>query len=229
MTAHTLVRRPVRRPARRTVLSALALAVVGGYLSGGASAASDPTWDRLAHCESSGRWDIDTGNGYYGGLQFSAGTWRAYGGAEFAERAHRATRAQQILVAERLLADRGWAPWPGCSAKLRLTAADAAGTPAPPSAPDALAEARADAEAKVERKEDKAERKADKAEEAQRKADKAVRKAAEAAPGERAKALDKAERKAEQAQEAHEKAAKHAQKAAQARQELAALGPPATP
>ena len=78
-------------------------------------------WDQLAQCESGGNWAINTGNGYYGGLQFNYGTWLNYGGGEFAEYAHLATREQQIIVAERLHAARGFAPWPACSAKLGLS------------------------------------------------------------------------------------------------------------
>jgi resuscitation-promoting factor RpfB len=77
-------------------------------------------WDRLAQCESGGNWAINTGNGYYGGLQFSEGTWLAYGGGEYAPYAHLATREQQIAIAERLHAARGFQPWPGCRAKLGL-------------------------------------------------------------------------------------------------------------
>jgi Transglycosylase-like domain len=77
-------------------------------------------WDALAKCESSGNWAINTGNGYYGGLQFSLGTWNGYGGAAFAEYPHEATRQEQIIVAERLRAARGYAPWPACRAKLGL-------------------------------------------------------------------------------------------------------------
>jgi hypothetical protein len=77
-------------------------------------------WDQLAQCESGGNWAINTGNGYYGGLQFSYGTWLGYGGGEFAEYAHLATREQQIIVAERLHGARGFSPWPACSAKLGL-------------------------------------------------------------------------------------------------------------
>lgn len=77
-------------------------------------------WDRLAQCESGGNWAINTGNGYYGGLQFNYSTWLSYGGGEFAEYAHLATREQQIAIAERLHAKRGFQPWPGCRAKLGL-------------------------------------------------------------------------------------------------------------
>ncbi len=77
-------------------------------------------WDALAKCESGGNWAINTGNGYYGGLQFSLGTWNGYGGAEFAAYPHEATRDEQIVVAERLRAARGYQPWPACRAKLGL-------------------------------------------------------------------------------------------------------------
>ncbi|MGH2417598.1 MAG: transglycosylase family protein [Candidatus Limnocylindria bacterium] len=77
-------------------------------------------WDDLARCESGGNWAINTGNGYYGGLQFSHATWHGYGGGEFAEYPHEATREEQIIVAERLRAVRGYAPWPACRAELGL-------------------------------------------------------------------------------------------------------------
>jgi hypothetical protein len=82
--------------------------------------AGDSVWDDLARCESGGNWSINTGNGYYGGLQFSLATWQGYDGAEFAEYPHEATREEQIVVAERLRAARGYAPWPACRAKLGL-------------------------------------------------------------------------------------------------------------
>ena len=81
----------------------------------------DTVWDALAKCESGGNWSINTGNGYYGGLQFALGTWQGYGGGEFAEYPHEATREEQITVAERLHAARGFQPWPACSAKLGLS------------------------------------------------------------------------------------------------------------
>jgi nucleoid-associated protein YgaU len=94
-------------------------------MASSAGAASGTTWDRLARCESGGNWHINTGNGYYGGLQFSASTWRAFGGGAYASSAHRATRSEQIAVAERVLASQGWGAWPACSRKLGLTRADA--------------------------------------------------------------------------------------------------------
>ncbi|WP_170977668.1 transglycosylase family protein, partial [Blastococcus sp. CCUG 61487] len=71
-------------------------------------------WDAVARCESGGNWSINTGNGYYGGLQFSARTWTGFGGGEFAPRADLATREQQIAVAERVLAVQGRGAWPTC-------------------------------------------------------------------------------------------------------------------
>ena len=74
-------------------------------------------WDRLAKCESGGRWNINTGNGYYGGLQFNLRTWRAYGGTGYP---HQHSRAEQIRIAEKTLARQGWGAWPACSRKLGL-------------------------------------------------------------------------------------------------------------
>ncbi|HEY5115050.1 MAG TPA: transglycosylase family protein, partial [Nakamurella sp.] len=85
-------------------------------LAGPASAAPDSTWDSVARCESSGNWSINTGNGYYGGLQFSQSTWDAYGGQQYASRADLASRDQQIAVAEQTLAGQGWGAWACASA-----------------------------------------------------------------------------------------------------------------
>ncbi len=85
-----------------------------------AEAAAARTWDRLAHCESTGRWHIATGNGYFGGLQFSPRTWRAFGGRKFAPQAHKATRHEQIKVAERVKHAQGWGAWPSCSRRVGL-------------------------------------------------------------------------------------------------------------
>ncbi|MFH8805210.1 transglycosylase family protein [Streptomyces sp. NPDC017936] len=91
-----------------------------------AQAASLETWDKVAKCESGGNWSINTGNGYYGGLQFSASTWAAYGGRSFASRADLATKAQQITVAERVLAGQGPGAWPVCGARAGLARGGAA-------------------------------------------------------------------------------------------------------
>ena len=82
-----------------------------------AHAAAGTTWDRVAQCESGGRWSVNTGNGYHGGLQFSPSTWTGFGGKQFAPVAHQASRAEQIVVAERVLAKQGWGAWPVCSRK----------------------------------------------------------------------------------------------------------------
>ncbi|MGD9528559.1 transglycosylase family protein [Pseudonocardia sp.] len=83
--------------------------------------ANGSVWDRLAKCESTGNWSINTGNGYYGGLQFDLRTWAAYGGKEYAARPDLASREEQIAVAERVRKDRGgFSAWPGCSRKLGL-------------------------------------------------------------------------------------------------------------
>jgi hypothetical protein len=74
-------------------------------------------WDRLAACEAGGRWSINTGNGYYGGLQFSLSSWRAVGGAGYP---HRASRGEQIKRGRMLKARQGWGAWPSCSRKLGL-------------------------------------------------------------------------------------------------------------
>lgn len=112
---------------RRLSLSARALArvavagvvAVGAPLAlvGTAEAASPSIWDRLARCESGGDWNANTGNGYYGGLQFSHRTWRAFGGSGHADDAN---RTEQISVAERVLDTQGWRAWPACSRKLGL-------------------------------------------------------------------------------------------------------------
>lgn len=94
-----------------------------------AHAATASTWDRLAQCESSGNWHINTGNGFYGGLQFTSSTWQAYGGTRYASRADLASRSAQIAVAERVLDGQGWGAWPACSAKLGLSSADKGGSP----------------------------------------------------------------------------------------------------
>ena len=95
---------------RGAAVGVLAGAAIVG-LAGQASAAPDSTWDAVAACESSGNWATNTGNGYYGGLQFSQSTWQAYGGQLYAPRADLATREQQIAVAEKTLAGQGWAAW----------------------------------------------------------------------------------------------------------------------
>lgn len=81
---------------------------------------STTVWDRLAECEAGGNWHINTGNGYYGGVQMDMSFWRNYGGPAFASRPDLASREQQIVVAERGLKAQGWGAWPACSRKLGL-------------------------------------------------------------------------------------------------------------
>ncbi|MFJ6012657.1 transglycosylase family protein [Streptomyces sp. NPDC092952] len=92
--------------------SAIAIPLLG---ASGASAAEATTWDRVAECESGGAWSADFGNGSYGGLQISPEVWKAYGGETYADRADLASRAQQIAVAEKVLADKGPQAWPSCA------------------------------------------------------------------------------------------------------------------
>jgi LysM repeat protein len=115
-----------RRPSKAT--RAIALAGVTGaavaaplMAAGNASAATASEWDAVAQCESGGNWSINTGNGYYGGLQFSASTWAAYGGTQYASTADQATKAQQIEIAEKVLASQGKGAWPVCGTGLSST------------------------------------------------------------------------------------------------------------
>ena len=114
-----------RKPRKHTRTLGLATAPIVAVIPLATSAVSPASaatsaWDRLAGCESGGNWDINTGNGYYGGLQFLGATWNAYGGTEFAARADLATRDQQIVVAERIREDVGFGAWPACSRRLGL-------------------------------------------------------------------------------------------------------------
>lgn len=103
-----------------------AATVGGGLAMAGAAQAQSPynVWDRVASCESTNNWSINTGNGYYGGLQFSARTWTGFGGARFAATANKATRDQQIYVAQAVLRTQGPGAWPVCSKRGGLTRAN---------------------------------------------------------------------------------------------------------
>ncbi|GGV49974.1 transglycosylase family protein [Streptomyces griseoflavus] len=108
-----------RRPSKATraiAVAGVASAAVAAPLmaAGNASAATASEWDAVAQCESGGNWSINTGNGYYGGLQFSASTWAGYGGTKYASTANQATKAQQIEIAEKVLAGQGKGAWPVC-------------------------------------------------------------------------------------------------------------------
>ena len=111
--------------------------VVGfGVLSSPAQAATTHDWTGVAECESGGDWSINTGNGYYGGLQFSQSTWAAFGGTALAPRADLATPAQQVEIAEKVLAGQGVGAWPTCGRYL-TDGATAAAAAAPAAAVDA--------------------------------------------------------------------------------------------
>ncbi|MER5452400.1 transglycosylase family protein [Streptomyces sp. NPDC002766] len=116
-----------RRPSKATRAAALAgvtgVAIAAPLMAAGnASAATASEWDAVAQCESGGNWSINTGNGYYGGLQFSASTWAAYGGTAYAAQANQASKAQQIAVAEKVLASQGKGAWPVCGTGLSSAA-----------------------------------------------------------------------------------------------------------
>jgi nucleoid-associated protein YgaU len=103
-------------------IAAVAAISVGlGVAAAAPSNASSTVWDRVAQCESGGNWQINTGNGYYGGLQFSHSTWRAYGGDAYAFNANGATKAEQIRIARRTLAGQGPGAWPVCGRRAGLT------------------------------------------------------------------------------------------------------------
>jgi resuscitation-promoting factor RpfA len=126
-----------RRLASRGAVAAGATAVGIGVLTSPANAAGHD-WSGVAQCESGGNWAINTGNGYYGGLQFSQGTWAAYGGTAYAPRADLASAGQQIAVAEKVLAGQGVGAWPVCGRNLTggtTAVPQAAPAPAPRPAP----------------------------------------------------------------------------------------------
>ncbi|MER7468428.1 transglycosylase family protein [Streptomyces sp. NPDC097981] len=106
----------IQRTTRIVTLAGVAGVAVAAPLmaAGSASAATSSEWDRVAQCESGGNWAINTGNGYYGGLQFSSSTWAAYGGKAYASQANQASKGQQIAIAEKVLKGQGKGAWPVC-------------------------------------------------------------------------------------------------------------------
>lgn len=108
---------------RMTTVTAAGATAVGAFAAGAAPAHAqydEGVWDRVADCESTGRWDVNTGNGYSGGLQFYQPTWTGYGGAAYAVFAHQASKAQQIAIARRVLHAQGPGAWPVCSVRAGL-------------------------------------------------------------------------------------------------------------
>ncbi|MDJ1133394.1 transglycosylase family protein [Streptomyces iconiensis] len=114
-------RRPSKAVRIATVTGVAGAAVAIPLMSaGGAQAASVDTWEKVAQCESTGNWSANTGNGYYGGLQFNNSSWAAAGGTKYAPRADQATKEQQIAAAEKLLAIQGPGAW-SCAGAGNLT------------------------------------------------------------------------------------------------------------
>ncbi|MBV6760131.1 transglycosylase family protein [Rhodococcus opacus] len=127
MTNHSISKRALGWIA----VTGAVVAVPLGLSTGTASAASH-NWDGVAQCESGGNWGINTGNGYYGGLQFSQSTWQANGGSGSASNA---SKAEQVRVAENVLATQGQGAWPVCGQYLTTGGGDVAEAPAPAPAP----------------------------------------------------------------------------------------------
>ena len=126
---HSYVGRHRRPTSRRRLATYAAVPFVSAAsltMAAPAEAASTSTWERLSGCEASENWKANTGNGYYGGLQFSLSSWRAVGGKGYP---HQNSKAEQIYRAEKLLKLQGWGAWPTCSRKLGLTNADKGGSP----------------------------------------------------------------------------------------------------
>lgn len=121
-----MIQQKTKKLIRRGGASLAAVAVAGGAIvatTAPANAAS--TWDKLAQCESGGNWSINTGNGYYGGLQFSLSTWKAFGGSGMP---HQASKAEQIRVATKVQAAQGWGAWPACTANLGISGTPTGGS-----------------------------------------------------------------------------------------------------
>lgn len=124
-------------PARRSLKVRLAgfgiagAAAVAGGLATAPTASAASVWDALAQCESGGNWAISTGNGFYGGLQFTRQTWLGYGGGAYAATANLASRDQQIAIAQRVLAGQGPGAWPVCSVRAGLTRGSGGASAAP--------------------------------------------------------------------------------------------------
>ena len=131
--ASTIIRRAIGAGA------GLALSLGIGLAGAVPAEAAASVWDKVAQCESGGNWKINTGNGFYGGLQFAAGTWKAYGGKTYASQAHLATKTEQIAIARRVLAGQGPGAWPTCGRRAGLTKANgnASAKAAPATNPDA--------------------------------------------------------------------------------------------
>ena len=118
--------RPRRTPSTVAAVATVATAAVA--LSAAPAQAAGTVWDRVAACESGGNWSINTGNSFYGGLQFTRSTWLAYGGGQYAAYANQATKAEQIAVAQKTLRSQGPGAWPVCSVKAGLNRVNGSGS-----------------------------------------------------------------------------------------------------
>lgn len=107
-------------PKLRKLIISLTLAaglMASPFAMSSASAASTSSWDRVAKCESGGNWKINTHNGYYGGLQISAQTWKSFGGKRYSSQANKTSKKNQIKVAEKIKKGQGWGAWGSCGRK----------------------------------------------------------------------------------------------------------------
>lgn len=137
---HAAPRRNLRRAVGVSAVS-VATAAVGVGLSSAPAHADGAVWDRMAQCEAGGNWHINTGNGYYGGLQFNLQSWRGAGGMAYASRPDLASREQQIAAGQRLMAMQGPGAWPVCSIRSGLTRGSGGTSgPAPVATPRAVAQ-----------------------------------------------------------------------------------------
>lgn len=106
-------------------------ATVGAGVTQASSASAASVWDSVAACESTSNWHINSGNGFYGGLQFTRQTWLGFGGGQYASAAHLASREQQIAIAQKVLAVQGPGAWPVCSVRAGLTRYNGGNSAAP--------------------------------------------------------------------------------------------------
>ncbi|MBD0023368.1 MULTISPECIES: resuscitation-promoting factor [Gordonia] len=104
----------------KTVTEPVPATVRVGTKAGAPYVPAGSVWDQLAQCEATGNWAINTGNGFFGGVQFDQNTWERWGGLEYAPRADLATREEQIAIASKTQAAQGWGAWPSCSSRLGL-------------------------------------------------------------------------------------------------------------
>lgn len=127
--AHAAAARPreAEAPPLHAVGAAAAVTARAAGTPGRDSSADPSVWDDLAMCESSGDWHINTGNGFFGGLQFYQPTWERFGGRQYARRADLASPGAQITIARSVQREQGWGAWPACAQRLGLNGRAAAG------------------------------------------------------------------------------------------------------